>query len=159
MICVLTLPVSKTATVRRGNLLALRRRVVRTLDEITSLIIEAAIQIHRDLCPGLLESVCVNLLARQLERRGLRVEREVPVSFEYDGVLYEQALRVDLLIEGRIVVEVKSQERLAPVHSRQLLTYLRLLNLQVGLLINFGNVTLKTGLKRIVNNYQREHLP
>ena len=85
-------------------------------------------------------------------RRGLGVERQRAVAFEYDGMLFEEGLRIDLLVEGRVAVELKSVETLAAVHKKQVLTYLRLLDLPVGLLINFGSVTLKEGLHRIVNN-------
>jgi GxxExxY protein len=122
------------------------------LNQITGIIIDSAIRIHRDLGPGLLESVCESVLARHLGRRGLQVERQVLVSFEYDGLRFDQALRVDLLVERQVVVEVKSQERLAPVHARQVLTYLKLMNLPIGLLINFGEVTLKSGVKRIIHD-------
>jgi GxxExxY protein len=88
-----------------------------------------------------------------LERRGLKVERQKPVSFDFDGMRFDDAFRVDLLVEGSVVVELKSVETLAPVHSKQVLTYLRLLHLPVGLLINFGATTIKEGLHRIVNNY------
>ena len=104
--------------------------------------------------PGLLESVYELVLAKELERRGLKVETQKPVSFEFDGLRFDDAFRVDLLIEGRVVVELKSVETLAPVHSKQILTYLRLLNLPVGLLIKFGAATMKEGLHRVVNNYQ-----
>jgi GxxExxY protein len=121
------------------------------LDEITGAIIDCSIKIHIELGPGLLESVYEAVLARSLERRGLRVERQQVIRFEYDGMVFEEGLRIDLLVEGRVIVELKSVEKLAPVHSKQLLTYLRLTNLQVGLLINFGEATLKERLHRIVN--------
>jgi iron complex transport system substrate-binding protein len=123
-----------------------------TLDEITGAIVDASMRIHRDLGPGLLESVYEELLARALERRGLRVERQVFIRFEYDGIVFERGLRVDLLVESRVVVELKSIEELARKHSMKVRTYIRLLNLPVGLLINFGGETLKEGLRRIVNN-------
>jgi GxxExxY protein len=122
------------------------------LDDITGAIIDEAIKIHKELGPGLLESVYEVVLARALERRGLRVERQKPVRFEYDGMIFEEGFRVDLLVEDMVVVELKSIETLHPVHGKQLLTYLRLMNLPVGLLINFGESTLKEGLHRVVNN-------
>jgi GxxExxY protein len=125
---------------------------MRELDEITGAVIDASIQIHRDLGPGLLESVYEVVLARSLERRGFEVERQKPIRFEYDGMVFEEGFRTDLLIDGRVVVELKSVETLARVHGKQLLTYIRLMNLPVGLLINFGGETLKEGLHRIVNN-------
>lgn len=91
------------------------------------------------------------MLARALQRSGFRVERQKAVSFEYDEMQFDEGFRTDLLVEGMVVIELKSVETLAPVHSKQLLTYLRLLNVQVGLLINFGGATLKEGLHRVVN--------
>ena len=122
------------------------------LDEITEAVIETSIAIHRKLGPGLLESVYTLVLAAALERRGLRVQRELSVSFIYDGMYFENAFRADLIVEERIVVETKSMEKLAHVHTKQLLTYLRLLNLRVGLLPNFGAGTMREGLKRVVND-------
>lgn len=121
------------------------------LDDITGGVIDSAITIHRDLGPGLLKSVYEVVLARDLARRGFRVDRQRPVPIEYDGLVFEEGFRADLVVEARVVVELKSVERLAPVHSKQLLTYLRLMHLEVGLLINFGNATLKEGLHRVVN--------
>jgi GxxExxY protein len=123
-----------------------------TLDQITGEIIDASVKIHRDLGPGLLESVYEALLARELERRGLFVERQKLVRFEYDGMVFEQGLRVDLLVESRVVVELKSVEEVHRKYSMKVRTYIRLLKLPVGLLINFGGETLKEGLRRIVNN-------
>lgn len=122
------------------------------LDDITSAIVDAAIKIHIDLGPGLLESVYETVLANALQKRGFEVERQKVIQFVYDGILFDEGFRVDLLVAGRVIVELKSVEKLAPVHSKQLLTYLRLMNLHVGLLINFGAATLKEGLHRIVNN-------
>lgn len=123
------------------------------IDDITGQIVDAAYKLHTRLGPGLLESVYEVVLARELARRGLRVERQKAVSFEFDGMCFEDAYRVDLLVEGLVVVELKSVENLAPVHPKQVLTYLRLLNLPVGLLLNFGAATMKEGMHRIVNNY------
>ena len=121
-------------------------------DKLTGEIVDAALRLHMALGPGLLENVYEMVLAKELERRGLRTARQVPVSFEYDGLSFQDAFRVDLLVESRVVVELKSVERLAPVHSKQLLTYLRLMNLPIGLLVNFGASTLKEGLHRIANS-------
>jgi iron complex transport system substrate-binding protein len=121
------------------------------LDDITGAIVDTAMQVHQKLGPGLLESVYEIVLARELWRRGFRVERQKAVRIEYDGVVFEEGFRADLLVESQVIVELKSVERLAPVHSKQLLTYLRLMHLQVGLLINFNGATLKEGLHRIVN--------
>jgi iron complex transport system substrate-binding protein len=125
---------------------------MKELDDITGAVVDAAVQIHMELGPGLLESVYEVVLARELGRRGFQVERQKPIRFEYDGMVFEEGFRTDLLIENRVVVELKSVEKVAPVHSKQLLTYLRLMHLPVGLLINFGAATLKEGLHRVVNN-------
>jgi GxxExxY protein len=124
------------------------------LDDITGSIVDSAIQLHKGLGPGLLESVYEAVLARSLVKRGFEVARQQPISFEYDDIVFSNAFRTDLLIDRRVIVEIKSVETLAEVHSKQLLTYLRLTNLQVGLLLNFGAATMKEGLHRIVN-----HLP
>ncbi len=116
-------------------------------------VIDASFRIHRDLGPGLLESVYETVLAAQLERKGYRVERQRPISFDFDGLHFEAAFRIDILVEGRLLVEIKSIDRLNPVHLKQVLTYLRLTKQPLGLLINFGGATLKEGLRRIVNGY------
>jgi iron complex transport system substrate-binding protein len=126
---------------------------MRDIDDITGEIVDAAYKIHVGLGPGLLESVYEAVLARELERRGLRVERQKPISFEYDGLKFDEGFRVDLLVEDIVVVELKSVEKLSAVHPKQVLTYLRLLHLPVGLLINFGAPLLKEGIQRIVNDY------
>jgi len=127
---------------------------MRDTNELTGEIVDAALKIHKNLGPGLLESVYETVLMHALERRNISVERQKVVRFEYDGITFDDGLRIDLLVERRVIVELKSVEKLAPVLSKQVLTYLRLLNLQVGLLINFGAPTLKEGLHRIVNGYQ-----
>ena len=125
---------------------------MKELDDITGAIVDASVKIHMELGPGLLESVYEVVLARALEKRGFLVERQKAIRFEYDGIVFEEGFRADILVEDRVIVEIKSVEKIAPVHSKQLLTYLRLMNLPVGLLINFGAATLKEGLHRIVNN-------
>jgi len=122
-------------------------------EEVSAIVVDTAFRLHRGLGLGLLESVYESLLMGMLERRGLRVERQVLVEFDFDGIHFEEGLRLDLLVEGTLVVELKSVERLAPVHPKQLLTYLRLLNLPLGLLINFGAPTFKEGIRRIVNHH------
>lgn len=131
----------------------------RTLNDTTREIIDAALKIHEALGPGLLESVYQVVLARVLERRGLFVETNRGLPFEFDGMKFTHGLAVDILVDQRVVVELKSVEKLAPVHFKQVLAYLRLLDLRVGLLINFGGATLKEGLHRIVNNYVDEEEP
>ena len=124
---------------------------MREINEITGEIVDAAYALHTRVGPGLLESVYEMMLARTLELRGLKVERQKPISFEFEGLRFEEGFRVDLLVEDRVVVELKSAERLARVHGKQVLTYLRLLELPVGLLINFGADSLSDGLKRVLN--------
>jgi GxxExxY protein len=123
----------------------------RDLNGITGAIVDAAFKLHVRLGPGLLESVYQSILARDFARRGLTVNTERLISFEYDGMKFDSGLRVDMLVENTVVVELKSVEQLSPVHQKQLLTYLRLLHLPVGLLINFGAVRLKDGIRRIAN--------
>jgi GxxExxY protein len=120
-------------------------------NDITGIIVDAAYRIHVGLGPGLLESVYEAVLAKSLERAGLKVERQKAITFNYDGMVFEEGFRVDLLVEDTVIVELKSVEKLAPVHSKQVLTYLRLMDCRVGLLINFGAPTLKEGLQRIAN--------
>jgi iron complex transport system substrate-binding protein len=135
-------------TRRRGDAEGMGRS---ELDDITGAIVDASVKIHQNLGPGLLESVYEVVLARVLAQRGFSVQRQKAVSFEYERMVFEEGFRLDLLVEERVVVELKSVEKLAPIHSKQLLTYLRLMHLPVGLLINFGAATLKEGLHRIVN--------
>jgi len=126
---------------------------------ITEKIIGAAIKIHRILGPGLLESAYESCLAHELERMGLRVERQKAVPLFYESVRLDCGFRADLVIQGRVAVELKCKDQLHPVDYAQTLSHLRLLGLQVGLLINFHVVMLKDGIKRIVNNYQEEVEP
>lgn len=125
---------------------------MKDLDEITGAIVDTSLRIHRDLGPGLLESVYEAVLGRALERQGWIVERQKCAKIVYDGMCFDEGFRLDLLVERRVIVELKSVEKLAQVHSKQLLTYLRLMDLRVGLLINFGAPRLKDGLHRIVNS-------
>ncbi len=119
--------------------------------QITGEIIGAAIEVHRELGPGLLESSYEICLARELELRGISFEFELPLPLEYKGIRLDCGYRLDLLVAGTIIVEVKSVENLAPIHDAQLLTYLKLTGVKVGLLINFNVVVLKQGLKRLVH--------
>ena len=122
-------------------------------DRITAAVVDASVRLHKRVGPGLLESVYETLLAKDLVARGFVVERQKLCGFVLDGEFFADGLRVDMLINGSVVIELKSIEKLAPVHAKQLLSYLRLLRLQVGLLINFGGATLKEGLQRVVNEY------
>ena len=120
-------------------------------ERLASAAIDVAVRIHQRLGPGLLESVYETLLCEHMRRAGYGVERQKPVGFEMDGVRIADAFRLDLLIEGVLIIEVKSVDRLIPVHTKQLLTYLRLLDLRLGLLMNFNQETLRDGLRRVVN--------
>jgi GxxExxY protein len=122
------------------------------VEKLATLAIDCGLSVHRDLGPGLLETVYETLLAAKLARAGALVERQKPVDFEYDGIRVREGFRADLLIDHLLIVEVKSAERLAAVHSRQVLTYLRLLNLPLGLLMNFGGETFREGLRRVMND-------
>jgi len=126
---------------------------VKTADEISGDVLDTAISIHRKLGPGLLESVYETVLAAKLEQLGYRVDRQRPIDIEYEGLRFDAAFRIDLLVDGRVLIEVKSVERLSAAHAKQLLTYLRLTKRPVGLLINFGGATLKEGFRRLVNDY------
>ncbi len=125
---------------------------MRELHDVTGQIIDAALKVHRALGPGLLESAYETILSRELTRRGLRVERQKVAGFEFDGLFFERGCRLDLLVENMVAVELKSAERLHPIHRAQLHTYIRLLRLPAGLLINFGCLTFKEGLHRIFND-------
>jgi GxxExxY protein len=126
---------------------------VTDVDAISSDAVNEAIRIHRELGPGLLESVYEMVLAGSLARLGYRVERQKPVDVTYDGMTFDAAFRVDILVEGRLVIEIKSVERLNGAHAKQLLTYLRLLKQPLGLLLNFSGETMKEGIRRMVNNH------
>ena len=122
-----------------------------TENEIAAQIVDAAYKIHVKLGPGLLESVYLAVLAYELKKRGLTVntERELPVL--YEDVRIETGFRIDMIVEEKVIVELKSVEKLAPVHGKQLLTYLRLADKRLGLLINFGEARIKEGIQRIAN--------
>lgn len=124
------------------------------VEELAARAIRCGFAIHQDLGPGLLESCYEILLAASLARTGLAVERQKMVDIEYNGISVREAFRADLLIERRLIVEVKAVDRLAPIHARQVLTYLKLLDLPLGLVMNFGGGTFREGLKRVANNHE-----
>ena len=129
---------------------------MKPIDQISGDVVNQAMRIHRDLGPGLLESVYELVLEGALKRAGYKVDRQKPIDIQFDGMTFERAFRIDLLIEDRLVVEVKSVENFSRAHAKQLHTYLRLLNLQVGLLLNFSGATMKEGINRVVNDYRPE---
>lgn len=119
-------------------------------NEVGTIVVECAIGLHRELGPGLLESVYELALARRIEARGLRVARQVAIPIHLDGLRFDEGFRADLLIENLVLVEIKCVERLHPVHSRQLLTYLKFSDRRLGYLLNFANAFMKDGITRIV---------
>lgn len=123
------------------------------IEALAAIVIDCGYHLHRSLGPGLLESAYELILAKVIEGRGLQVSRQVSIPITYDGVVIDNAFKADLLIENTLLVELKSSERIAPVHAKQVLTYLRLMNLPLGLLMNFGQPTFKSGLQRIANDY------
>jgi GxxExxY protein len=123
------------------------------INDITDIVIDEAIKIHRELGPGLFESVYETILAARLGARGLKAERQVPVPLEFEGHSFEVAFKVDILVEDRLVLEIKSVEQLGKAHAKQLLTYLRLLKQPVGLLLNFSESTMKQGIRRLANDF------
>jgi GxxExxY protein len=120
-------------------------------NQIAKEVVDAAIKVHSKLGPGLLESVYEVVLARELERRGWRVERQVPIPIEYEGMDFDEGFRADIVVEGKVILELKSVEQLAKVHAKQLFTYLKLADKRLGLLLNFGCDLMKEGIKRIAN--------
>ena len=121
------------------------------INEISGIIVDAAFKIHTTLGPGLLETVYEAVLEKELTMRGLRVRRQVPVAIRYADLTFDEGFRADLIVEECVVVELKSVEQLHPVHAKQVLTYCRLLDFRLGLLINFGAALMKDGIKRIAN--------
>lgn len=122
-----------------------------TENDIAREIVDAAFKVHTALGPGLLESVYEAVLTYELEKRGLRVVRQLPLPVVYETVKLDEGFRADLVVEDMVIVELKSVETLAPVHKKQLLTYLRLSGCKLGLLINFGAALIKDGIERIIN--------
>ncbi|MDP3182152.1 MAG: GxxExxY protein [Desulfobaccales bacterium] len=120
-------------------------------NEIARLIVDAAYQIHTTLGPGLLKSVYEAVLGYELQKRGLEVTRQIPIPVVYEQMSFDEGFRADLLVAGKVIVELKSVEKVAPVHKKQLLTYLRLADKRLGLLINFGAALIKDGITRVVN--------
>lgn len=127
------------------------------LEELARIAVDCGYRLHRDLGPGLLESVYEIMLAESLGEVGLCCARQVPVPIRYKGVVVDNAFKVDLLVEQSLVIERKSTERTALVHGKQVLTYLRLMDLPLGLLMNLGQATFKGGLQRIANDYYASH--
>lgn len=126
------------------------------IDELSAIVISEAIAIHRELGPGLYETVYESVLVGRLRKRDLKVERQVQVKAVFDGEVYDPAFKVDVLVDDRLVLEIKAVEQLSKAHAKQLLTYLRLMKQPVGLLLNFSEETMKDGIRRVVNDYRTE---
>ena len=126
------------------------------LKAITGDVVDAAVQIHKDLGPGLLESVYELILEAELRRRGHRVERQKDISFDYQGIHFENAFRLDMLVDDSVILELKSTEKMAPVYAKQLKTYLVLTGKTIGLVLNFGMTTRKEGICRVANGYHED---
>ena len=122
-----------------------------TENEITGLIVDSALKIHRTVGPGLLESVYEEIMAVELSRRGMSFERQKPIPITYEGITLPDPFRADLIVDRRVLVELKSIESLQPIHSKQTLPYLRLARLRLGLLINFNVPLLRDGIIRLIN--------
>jgi len=125
-----------------------------TENEIGTIVVDAAIAVHRELGPGLLESVYEIVLAHELQKRGLKVDRQVPVPIVYEGITFEEGFRADVIVEGKVIVELKSVEKATPAHKKQVQTYLRLTGRKLGYLLNFGEELMKAGITRCVNGLE-----
>jgi GxxExxY protein len=132
---------------------------VKDIDAVSGDVLDLALHVHRDIGPGLLETVYETILAGRLSAMGYKVDRQKPVDIVFEGSRFDAAFRIDLLVDDRLIVEIKSVERLTGAHQKQVLTYLRLTQQPVGLLINFGGETLREGVRRIVNNHRPSASP
>ncbi|MCD6553014.1 MAG: GxxExxY protein [Anaerolineae bacterium] len=120
-------------------------------NEIGTIIVDTAVQLHMALGPGLLESVYEVLLAQRLQKAGLKVARQVPIPIEFDGIRFDEGFRADIIVENKVIIELKSVETIHKAHKKQVLTYLRLTNMKLGYLLNFGAPVMKDGIFRIIN--------
>ncbi len=125
-------------------------------NEIARQVVDVAFQIHTRLGPGLLESVYQKIMVHELRKRGLPVEAEVPIPIRWENITFDEGFRADIVIDRKVVIELKSVEKAQPVHKKVLLTYLRLADCKLGLLINFGEAMIKDGISRVVNGLQDE---
>ncbi len=123
-------------------------------NKIAKLVVDAAYHVHTTLGPGLLESVYEVVLAHEIEKRGLALERQVSIPIQYEGLVFDEGFRADMIVDDSVIIELKSVESVAPVHKKQLLTYLRLADKRLGLLLNFGAPLIKKGIFRIVNKLE-----
>lgn len=128
------------------------------IDELSGVVVDEAIRLHREIGPGLRESVYEVVLAGRLEGRGLAVSRQVAVPLIIDDHCFDAAFRIDILVEGSLILEIKAVETLSKAHAKQLLTYLRLFKQPVGLLLNFSEALMKDGIRRVVNDYRPDDI-
>ncbi|MCX7019000.1 MAG: GxxExxY protein [bacterium] len=122
-----------------------------TENEIGRIVVDAALAVHRELGPGLLETVYEVVLAQELSDRGLKAERQLPVSITCRGITFDVGFRADIIVEDKVILELKSVEKITPAHKKQLLTYLKLTDTKLGFLLNFGEALIKDGISRMVN--------
>ena len=120
-------------------------------NEIGSIIVDTAVNLHKNLGSGLLESVYEVILMKRLAEKGLFIQRQVPISVDFEGEHFEEGFRVDLFVEGKVIIEMKSVEKITDTHKKQLLTYMKLTNTNLGYILNFGSAFMKDGIIRIVN--------
>jgi GxxExxY protein len=128
---------------------------VTDIEELARIAVDCGFHLHKEIGPGLLETVYEKLLFEILKERGLSVVCQAMIPVVYKGIVIDNAFRADLIVENTLIIELKSTEQVAPVHGKQLLTYLRLMDLPLGLLMNFGMYSFKDGVKRVANNYYR----
>ncbi len=122
-----------------------------TENEIGKIVVDASVALHKELGPGLLESVYEVLLTHELESRGVKVERQVPISIKYKGITFDEGFRADMVVEEKVILELKSVEAASKAHKKQVLTYLKLAEKKLGYLLNFGEALMKDGISRIIN--------
>jgi GxxExxY protein len=120
-------------------------------NEIGVIVVDTAVNLHKKLGPGLLESGYENILMNLLTKKGLHVQRQVSIPIMYEGEMYEEGFRADLFVDGKVIIELKSIEKIIPIHKKQLLTYLKLTNTKLGFILNFGAELMKDGIFRIIN--------
>ena len=125
-----------------------------TENEIGQNVVDAALTIHKALGPGLLELVYEVILERELENRGLKVKRQVPIAIEYDGIKFQEGFRADLIVEDKVIIELKSVENVTGAHKKQVQTYLKLTDKKLGFLLNFNTELMKDGITRVVNGLE-----
>lgn len=127
---------------------------IMTENEIGTIVVESAIAVHRELGPGLLETVYEIVLSRELQDRGLTIRRQVPVPIQYKNIRFDEGFRADIVVAGKVIVELKSVERVTAAHKKQVQTYLRLTGCKLGYLLNFGEALMKSGIARCVNGLE-----